>query len=418
MINYLQALEIVFAHLPPRKIKRINIKDAGSYFLAEDITADIDLPTFNNSAMDGYAVRAADTKNASSQNMVHLKLIADIPAGSVFDGKIEPGQAASISTGAQIPIGADAVIPVEFTEKKSSQSIALLCSVDSGAHIRLAGEEVKSGSQIFKMNDLINFARTGLLASFGREDISVFEKPTVGFLATGNELVEMNRQPGRGQIRNSNSIMIRNMCHTLGISFIDFGIAGDSEESIINHLENVNSPDILITSAGVSVGEHDVVGEALHKIGFEQHFWKTAIKPGKPLMFGSRDRTLFFGLPGNPVSGAVMFMQFIEPVIHHLAGSEAPFRAIIEANALSNFRGTAGRLHFARSISFFDRGWQVKSAGTQGSHILSSLAEANSFMLIPPDQSVSAGETVLIQNFVGLQVGFAEFMQSIAGLLK
>jgi molybdopterin molybdotransferase len=418
VINFIQALEIVFAHLPTRTSKQIGFTDAGSFFLAEDITTDIDLPPFDNSAMDGYAVRAADTKTANSQNAVHLNLIGDIPAGFVFAGEIESGQTASISTGAQIPSGADAVIPVEFTSKNPEHSVALFRSVDSGAHIRLAGEDAKSGSIILKKNELLNAARIGLLASIGRFDISVYKKPTIGFLSTGDELVEPNQRPGPGQIRNSNSAMIRHLCQSHGISFIDFGIAEDSEENILDQLRNKTMPDILITSAGISVGDYDVVSDALKKIGFKQHFWKTAIKPGKPLMFGTIGKTLYFGLPGNPVSGTIMFMQFIEPVVHHLSGDETPFRAITVATAQTNFKSTAERLHFARGISFFDDGWQVKSAGTQGSHILSSMAEANCFIVIPPDQIISAGDTVKIQNFVGLRVGFDEFKQSVAELLK
>jgi molybdopterin molybdotransferase len=418
MINFLQALEIVFAHLPPRTSKQTDLTDAGSFFLAEDITTDIDLPPFDNSAMDGYAIQAADTKTANPHNAVHLTLIADIPAGFVFSGKIESGQAAAISTGASIPAGADAVIPVEFTAKKSERSVALFQSVDSGAHIRRAGEDVISGSKILKKKELLNAARIGLLASIGRTKISVYRKPTIGFLATGDELVKPNQRPDPGQIRNSNSAMIRYLCESQGISFIDFGIAGDSEKSILDQLKNKTLPDILITSAGVSVGEYDIVDEALKKIGFKQQFWKTAIKPGKPLMFGTIGKTLYFGLPGNPVSGAVTFMQFIEPVVHHLSGAEAPFRAITVATAQTDFKSTAGRLHFARGISFFDGGWQVASAGSQGSHILSSMAEANCYLLIPPDKTISAGDPVAIQNFAGLQVGFDKFKRSVAELLR
>jgi molybdopterin molybdotransferase len=419
MIDFSHALDIVFKHLPDLQTQACNLENASSFYLAEDIRSPLDLPPFDNSAMDGYAVRSEDTKKATPHHAVELTLIGRIQAGDQFPGSVASGAATGIATGAPLPDGADAVIPVEFTAKKTDHTVLIFRPVRKSENVRFAGEEVKQSEIILRKHDHINAARFALLASIGFTRINVYRKPRVGFLATGNELVPYTETPGKSQIRNSNTLMIRHLTESEGCQFSDYGIARDEIESVCESIAKaIEKEDILITSAGVSVGEFDLVATALESLGLKKHFWKVAIKPGKPILFGTIGKTLYFGLPGNPGSGAAMFMQFISPVLRSISGDVNPFKAITKAIAADDFKSSSGRVHFARGKAYYEGSWYVSSTGKQGSHLLSSFAEANCFVIVPPDQDIKIGDPVFIQYFNGPCVDLSNFRQAIAELMK
>ena len=254
MISYLEALEIILSALPaPRKQMRKLVESSG-YFLAEDVISPLDLPEFDNSAMDGYALRSHDTHTATEDNPVQLRIVGEALAGHTFNSKVGKNCAVYIATGAGIPVGTDAVIPVEEIRRAGSEAIGVASPVKKYNHIRFRGEELRKGTTVFAAGDRITPAHTGLLATFGMIEITVYRKPHISFLATGDELVPPEKQPGPGQIRNSNAYIIRSLTKQLGCTFHDLGIARDTEKDILDKLDFDDRPDILITSAGVSAG--------------------------------------------------------------------------------------------------------------------------------------------------------------------
>jgi len=397
MISYISALEKIFENLPELQIDSRTIEESDSHFLAEDISSPMDLPAFDNSAMDGYALKFLDIENAEPEVPVNLIITGDALAGMPFNKFIEQGSAVYVATGAVIPEGADAVVPIEEVNVLDNKVLQINQPVKQGNHIRFKGEEIKSGELVLHRHDLITPAHIGLLATFGTGTISVYRKPSVGFIATGDELVTPDTSPGKGEIRNSNTSIIKIRVGRLGCQFLDYGIAKDNADDLKQKIQAHPLPDVLLTSAGVSVGAYDFVSEAMEDIGLTTHFWKVAVKPGKPLVFGTIGKTLFFGLPGNPVSGAVVFQQFIEPVLLAMSGSLRPFIIIIKATSEDDFKRTAHRLHFARGIAEYSDGWRVHSAGKQASHMLTSLAMSNCYVLIPADSEIKTGDEVYIQ---------------------
>ncbi len=403
MITYVEALEKIFDHLPLPEGKVVRLTKADGFFLAEDVQSDIDLPMFDNSAMDGYAVSSQDTGTATEATPVILQIIGDIPAGRPWKQKLYSGQALYIATGGMIPSGADAVVPVEDTIKFASDKVKILKVVHKHDHIRFAGEDIKKDSRILLKHAKVGAAQTGMLAAIGKNSLKVFRKPGVAFLATGDELIEPEGVPAPGQVRNTNALVIGSLVKQGGFRFKNLGIVGDQPAAITNKLKNISLPDVLITSAGVSVGQFDIVAEALKSIGLKIIFWKVAIKPGKPLVFGKIGKTLYFGLPGNPVSAAVVYRQIVEPALLAMAGSQEPFPIIFSAESRSDIKPVAGRIQFVRGICFYDSGWRVKVTGRQSSHMYSSMSEANCLIVVPSDQRIKPGDSIKVQMADGLR---------------
>lgn len=414
MLNYSAALQKIFDNLPTSRTEVRTLLRARGHYLAESVRSPIDLPSFNNSAMDGYALCSRDTVRATVKHPVTLRLIGESLAGHSFTKTLKRSESIYITTGAMIPDGADSVVRVELVKKVNSDSIQIRNPVRKSNHIRFVGDEIKSGELLFNSGEQLTPAHLGLLASIGKTSIKVYRRPTVGFLATGNELIAPELEPEPGQIRNCNTTIIRTLVEDLGFEFHDFGLALDTTADLLDKIKHIILPDIFITSAGVSVGEYDLVANTLAKMGLKVIFWKVAVKPGKPLLFGKIANTLFFGLPGNPVSAAVVFQQFIEPALHAISGCEKPFKGLLEADAEERFGLTRDRVHFARGIASYDNGWRVKSAGKQQSHILSALAAANCYILIPPDKEIKAGDRVYIQRTENSRLNFAEFRKALA----
>ncbi len=358
--------------------------------IAEDILSPIHLPPFDNSAMDGYAIHAADSQHASQTNPASLTVVMDIPAGAAPTASLKPGQAARIMTGAPIPAGATAIIPIEDTNdnwQKGDASLPprvdILKPVDEGAHIRRAGENILAGAMVMAAGTLIRPAELGMLAAVGQAEIKVIRKPKALILTTGDELADIHQPLAPGKIRDTNSYTLAGLVRQAGGIPVRLPIASDSLDSIrrLYRTALAQQPDMLISSAGVSVGAADLVKVVMDELG-DIDFWRINMRPGKPLAYGAIQGIPFFGLPGNPVSAMVTFEIFVRPALAKLAGrSYQPpiIKAKIAADMLSDGRRSYNRVTLSR------RDGQViaRSTGIQSSGALMSMALADGLAVIP-----------------------------------
>lgn len=398
MITVEEALDQILSHIQPLGFEKVSLLEALGRVIAEDIYADRDIPPLDNSGMDGYAVRSEDLQNASSDHPVRLEVIEDLPAGFLSKKKVQKGQAIRIMTGAPIPKGADTVVPVEDTEQ-DDRFVLIHTILPRDENIRKAGEDVKKGERVISKGDLIRPSEVGMLASVRRSFVSVFQRPLVAILCTGEELVDLDGNMDEVKIVSSNSYTLAAQVKDCGAIPIQLGIARDRKQEIEDRLRHGIRADVLIASAGVSVGDYDFVKDALKDLGMEMIFWKVAMKPGKPLAFGKIEGKPVFGLPGNPVSSMVSFEQFVRPSLLKMMGHRQLFRPVIEAVLKEDIQKKPGRRHFIRaSVSFERDHYAVRVTGAQGSGILRSMVKANGFIVIPEDcERVRAGESVKVQ---------------------
>ncbi|GAB4535137.1 MAG: molybdopterin molybdotransferase MoeA [Anaerolineae bacterium] len=406
MIRVDQALEYILSHIEVLDSQMLPITEALDRVLAEDISSPLNIPPFANSAMDGYAVRSEDVASASSASPVRLRVIAEVPAGAVPDRPVEPGSAVRIMTGAPIPPGSDAVVPFEFTSEgrgsleHASGQVAIYKPVRAGDNVRQAGEDIREGRTVLAAGHVLRPPDIGMLAAMGYPQVSVVRRPHVAILATGDELVDVDQPLMPGKIRNSNEYTSIALVRRYGGIPVPLGIARDTAEDLTARIrEGLNQKvDLFLTSAGVSVGDFDMVKNVLAAEG-EMHFWQVAIKPGKPLAFGSVRGIPLLGLPGNPVAAMVAFEVFARPAILKLAGHrrwEKPaVRAILDEDVHNS-----GRRHFMRArVRREDDGYHVTTRGSgvqvQGSGILSSLVWANGLVVVPEEVTfIKAGSSV------------------------
>jgi molybdopterin molybdotransferase len=398
MITVEEALDKVLSHIQPLGSERVSILEALGRVCAEDILANRDIPSFDNAGMDGYAVRSEDIQNASAEHPVQLEVIEDLPAGFIPRKRVERGNGTRIMTGALIPEGADAVVPVEES-KKEGNFVSIFMSSLPGEYIRKAGEDVKKGECIISAGDLINPAEIGMLASLGRSFVAVYQRATVAILCTGEELVDVDGDLDGTKIVSSNSYSLAAQVKDCGAIPIQLGIARDRKEEIEEKLLQGIRADVLVSSAGVSVGDYDFVKDVLNDIGVEIVFWKVAMKPGMPVVFGTVQGKPVFGLPGNPVSSMVSFEQFVRPSLLKMMGHRPLFRPVIDAILKEDIQKRPGRRHFMRAFVSLEKGqYFVTPTGAQGSGILKSMVKANGLMVIPEDREiVKAGEKVKVQ---------------------
>jgi molybdenum cofactor synthesis domain-containing protein len=364
--------------------------DAHGLVLAADVVAGEDVPPFANTAMDGYAVRAADTAGASTDGPVRLRVVGELPAGHAPSTPVGPGDAIRIMTGAPMPSGADAVVMVERTAPDGTDGVLVEVEVDAGLHVRAAGGDLTTGAVVFP-------AGTRLLASVGASTAAVFPRPRVGVLSTGDELVEAGPlEPGK--IRDSNRPMLLALAREAGMDAIDLGRAPDDEDTITRLLEDaLERCDAVLTSGGVSVGDYDYVKAALDRLGSLE--WRqVAIRPAKPLAFGVVRGTPVFGLPGNPVSSLVSFELFARPALLQLAGDPHRFRPEVVARAGTDLaRRPDGKLHLDRvRVTWIDGGYVAVRTGDQASNVLSATALANGLALLADGDGVRAGDDVRV----------------------
>lgn len=409
MISVEEALERILGHMNILELETRPLLDALGQVLAEDVRAPFDVPPADNSAMDGYAVRAEDTNGASEQSPRILKVIGEVACGYTTETEVTPGTAIRIMTGAPIPKGADTVVQFEHTDEagrgKSRQrmaDIAVLRQTDPGLNIRLAGEDIRQGSLALKKGATLQPAHIGVLASLGKGSVSVVRRPKVAVLATGDELVEVGDPLPPGKIYNSNTYSLAAQVRQSGGIPLVLGIARDNLASMQEKVMQGLSSDLLLTSAGVSTGDYDVVKDVLARMG-EIGFHTVRMKPGKPLAFGvlrQAGRAVpHLGLPGNPVSSMITFEQFARPAILKMMGKTDLSRPTVWATSLSEIANRDGRRVYARAIvTRKDGRYLASTTGPQGSGILTSMAVANGLMIVPEDTEVlRKGDTVEVK---------------------
>jgi len=395
MITFKEALGRILSHVQPLGSEKVSLLEALGRVMAEDIYANRNIPPLDNSGMDGYAVKYADIQNGSKGRPIHLKVVENLPAGSVSTKRLGKGQAIRIMTGAPIPKGADTVIPVEETEEKDG-FVSIFKAVPFGEYIRRAGEDVKRGDGVLSRGDFIRPAEVGMLASVGRSFVSVYQRPMVAILCTGEELVDVDGDLDEVKIISSNLYTLAAQVKDCGAIPIQLGIARDQKEEIREKLRQGIRADVLISSAGVSVGDYDFVKSALSDLGMEMVFWRVAMKPGKPLAFGTMNGKPVFGLPGNPAASMVSFEQFVRPSLLKMMGHRQLFRPVIEAVLKEDIRREPRKRHFIRAcVSIEKDDYVVAIPGAGG---LSAMIRANGWIVIPEDQEiVRAGEKVKVQ---------------------
>jgi molybdopterin molybdotransferase len=388
-----EALDYILDHVTRLGSRLIPLVDALDRVLAEDIVSSVDIPPFVNSAMDGYAVCATDVAGASSNAPVVLKVIAEVPAGAVPQCQVEPGAAVRIMTGAPMPTGSDAVVPFEQTSEgrgagPAPGQVEIYQPVRAGDHVRPAGEDVRRGQTVLSAGHVVRPADIGMLAALGHPQVCVVRRPRVAILATGDELVDVDEPITPGKIRNSNEYTSLALVKRYGGVPVPLGIARDTTDDLTAKIREglAHEVHLFLTSAGVSVGDFDMVKHVLAAEG-EMHFWQVAIKPGKPLAFGSVKGVPLLGLPGNPVAAMVAFEVFARPAILKMEGrtrwDKPAVRAILDEDVHNS-----GRRHYMRAYVRREAdGYHVTTRGSgvqvQGSGILSSLVWANGLLVVP-----------------------------------
>ncbi|HDV7284175.1 TPA: molybdopterin molybdotransferase MoeA [Mannheimia haemolytica] len=399
------ALDNMLARLAaPKLVEQLPLNECANRVLAEDIFSPINVPNFDNSAMDGYAVRISDL----AQNLT-LKVAGKAFAGNPFNGEIKSGKCVRIMTGALVPQGIDAVVMQEETMLNDDGSVTFNSVPKLGSNIRRIGEDVKQGALVLGKGSLLNVASLPLLASLGIASVPVFAKLKVAILSTGDELTSVGEPLSEGKIYDTNRFAVRLMLEKLNCEILDFGILPDDPILFEQTFRQAQQQaDVLITSGGVSVGEADFTKDVLEKLG-EIGFWKIAMKPGKPFAFGKLEQAWFFGLPGNPVSALVTFYQLVQPALAKLSGLSADKIAKLTQNltacSAEKLKKAVGRQDFQRGYYYANEKGEleVRAVGTQGSHIFSAFNESNCFIVLEAERgNVEAGEKVTIQPFNSL----------------
>ncbi len=386
MISEEKAREKIISAVAPLPAAEVSLADALDRFAANDLFATIPLPPFDNSAMDGYAVVA----NSAGKN-ARLKIAGEQPAGVSKNLSLSAGKTIRIFTGAPMPIGADAVVMQEETQREGDFVLIQAEQISVGDFVRKAGADLAVGQQIVKRGDRLRPATLGLLASQGIESVRVGAQPRVAIVTTGDELAPPGQQLRPGEIFDSNGLMLASLAAKTGMEVAMRRHCPDTLDTLCTTLRDAVHQDAVIISGGVSVGEHDLVREALREIGAEIDLWRVAVKPGKPFLFGKRDRCLIFGLPGNPVSTFVTFLVFVRPALLQMMGAIDLSLPRANARLVHEITGDETRPHYFRG-QLADGAFTV--IGRQESHAIFGLARANALLRVRPEARLSAGSEV------------------------
>lgn len=382
MLKVAEALALVLKHARPLAARRTPLADALGLVLAEDVASDIDMPPYDKSMMDGFAVR-------SDSGAGPLAVIEEVTAGKTPQRPVGPGQATRIMTGAPIPAGADAVVPIEKTRTPADNQVELLDKLSPGLNILPRAREMRRGEVVLRSGLLLAPHDIGILATVGRPAVETLPRPQVAVLSTGDEVVEADQVPGPSQIRNSNGPMVVAQAARAGAMPRYLGIARDQLDSLRALVsEGLQSP-MLVLSGGVSAGKLDLVPGVLQELGVEAHFHKVEMKPGKPVFFGTRGETLVFGLPGNPVGALVCFELFVRPALRRLMGRANAGPPVVSAALAEDFTYKTDRpTYYPAKLESDDSGWRIRPVAWFGSADLRALSGTNALVLLPAGNHV------------------------------
>ncbi len=398
MISIQEALQILEENLPDPRIDTVDLAEAHGRYLAEAISAPEPSPRYTNSAMDGYAVRWPDVMAASQETPVMLKVIGESRAGLPFAGEVKAQEAVHISTGAMLPTGADTVVRVEDTRKPTDAAVEILAVRFQGQDVRYEGEEFSCGDELLCAGTKLSARQLAILATVGHHQVKVFAPPRVSILITGSELASSEATEIKShQIRDSNSIMLQSVLQEAGASVHSCSNVEDELQATIDAISKAfnQGVDFILCSGGISVGDHDHVKEAAEAVGFKELFWRIRQKPGKPLFAAQKDSTYLFGLPGNPVSAYMCFVHYIRPLLFTIRGRGMTWKTIT-AMAGGEIANTGKRTNFIR-VKIDQQDGQlprITDIKKQGSHMLSSIVNADGYIIVEPGTAVNPGEAV------------------------
>jgi len=398
MTKWQEALKIILSCVKPNAAVKVSIDDALGLIASETVLSPEKLPHFDNSAMDGFAVRFEDCTSASADNPVSLHILEDLPAGRIATQTVSAGTALRIMTGAALPIGSNAIVPVEDTHPGKGV-VDILNAPKPKQNIRFAGEDIDAGQPVISAGKQINAAHIGLLAALGVSEISVIPPARVAVITTGSELLDVKEQPAPGKIRDANIHSLSAQIRSWGAIPVTFPRIDDTRCAVESVLKEAASQcDLLLTTGGISVGDYDHVKEILGILDAKQHFWRIAQKPGGPMGFWTLRDKPFLGIPGNPVSAMVMAELYLKPAVCQMMGHKNIGQPCVKARLETGFRksGNDGKRHFLRVVASNTEGkWIARLSGPQGSAQLTSMCNANALAMIPEDTTeVSAGEEV------------------------
>lgn len=384
MLSVEEALARILAEIAPLDVMQVPLAESLGLVLARDVVAQEDMPPFANSAMDGFALRSGDSQPRAGQP-ARLRVTGSVAAGYVADSAVAEGTAMRIMTGAPVPVGADSVIQVELTRADEGQSewVEILEPVAPGNNIRLAGEDMRRGQTVLRQGTEIGPWEIGILATLGWADVPVVRRPRVAILGTGDEVIDVDQPLQPGKIRNSNSYLLEAAVRRSGATAHRLGVARDTVESLREKFSEAMQSDLIITTGGVSVGDFDLVKHIMAEQG-AINFWRINMRPGKPVAFGHIGAVPLLGLPGNPVSAAVTFELFGRPVIRKMLGHTRLLRPVIEVSVEDGIGERVSRRHYVRAhVAWRDGRYVAHTTGNQGSNIMTSLLDANAFIIVP-----------------------------------
>ena len=388
MLSYEDARALVFEHVKPLEKEQRRLIESQGLALSEDIVAPYGMPLFDNSAVDGYAVQAADLTAASRENPVRLEKLGYISAGDSGKDPLGSGQCVQIATGAPLPAGADTIVMKEDIKLEESL-VCFFQSIPKTENVRYQGEDIPEGRTVIPVGTVIGPAQMAVLATFGFSRVPVRRVPKISIVSTGSELVDVDENPQSGQIRESNRYMLAGMVKQESCELVKMTMVPDIPKILKHEFEDALQADVVLISGGMSVGERDYAKPILKEMGVEEIFWKIKFKPGKPLFFGRRGKTLVFGLPGNPASSYVLFEEFVRPALRQMMGRRILEERMVKAILEESITETYKRMHFMRGQLHEKNGkFRVRPLKFQGSHSIGSLVESNALIRVEANSPV------------------------------